>query len=74
MLENFGLILGTCLPFVKSRIFCEQMGCDTDAFNDVSAYVDLSNVYGKDELTTAAQIRAFSGEYLRKYLPKYLPK
>jgi hypothetical protein len=62
MLENFGLISGTCLPFVKSRIFCEQMGCDTDAFNDVSAYVDLSNVYGKDE-SIAAQIRTFSGEH-----------
>jgi hypothetical protein len=64
MFENFDLISGTCLPFVKSRIFCEQMGCDIDAFNDVSAYVDLSNVYGKDELT-AAQIRTFSGKYYK---------
>ena len=62
---------GTCLPFVKSRIFCEQMGCDADALNDVSAYVDLSNVYGRDE-STAAQIRTFSGKKLKIFYLKII--
>ena len=39
---------GKCLNFARSLIFCEELGCDTDPMNSLTAYVDASNVYGSD--------------------------
>ena len=43
--------LGQCLPFVLSKIFCPEIGCDVDPFNSVTSYVDGSMIYGSDDVT-----------------------
>jgi len=39
---------GKCLSFIRSITFCEALGCDTDPFNSITAYIDGSNIYGSD--------------------------
>jgi hypothetical protein len=51
---------GKCLNFVRSLIFCEELGCDTDAMNILTAYVDGSNIYGSDS-GNATQLKATTG-------------
>ena len=39
---------GKCLNFVRSLIFCEELGCNTDPMNVLTAYIDGSSIYGSD--------------------------
>jgi len=51
---------GKCLNFSRSLIFCEELGCDTDPMNSLTAYIDGSNIYGSDR-GNATQLRALTG-------------
>ena len=51
---------GRCLNFVRSRVYCEEVGCDTDPMNIITAFIDGSNIYGSDK-ATASKLRAFKG-------------
>ncbi len=51
---------GKCLNFARSLIFCEELGCDTDPMNTLTAYVDASQVYGSD-VGNSTQLRSLTG-------------
>ena len=51
---------GKCLNFVRSLIFCEELGCNTDPLNTLTAYIDGSNIYGSDS-GNATSLKSFSG-------------
>ena len=64
---------GKCLNFVRSLVFCEEVGCETDPMNSLTAFVDGSNIYGSDE-ATARQLRTFKGGKLAVSGPSLLPE
>jgi Animal haem peroxidase len=51
---------GKCLNFVRSLIFCEELGCSTDHMNILTAYIDGSNIYGSD-IANATLLKAQTG-------------
>ena len=51
---------GKCLNFARSLIFCEELDCDTDPMNTLSAFIDGSNIYGSDN-GNSTQLRSFIG-------------
>jgi len=51
---------GKCLNFARSLIFCEELGCDTDPMNILTAYIDGSNIYGSNS-GNATQLKATAG-------------
>ncbi len=51
---------GKCLHFARSLIFCEELGCQTDPLNTLTAYLDASLVYGSNN-GNATQLRSLTG-------------
>jgi len=51
---------GKCLNFARSLIFCEELGCQTDPMNTLTAYIDGSQIYGSNT-GNATQLRALTG-------------
>jgi Animal haem peroxidase len=58
---------GKCLNFVRSLIFCEELGCNTDPMNILTAYIDGSNIYGSD-VGNATLLRNSTGFNVLKLL------
>ena len=51
---------GKCLNYIRSVIFCEALGCETDPMNSITSYIDGSNIYGSDRLN-AEKLRNLTG-------------
>lgn len=63
---------GFCLNFVRSMVFCEELGCNTDPMNVLTAYIDGSQIYGSD-IGNASSIRQFSGGQMATSFKSLLP-
>jgi len=63
---------GKCLNFARSLVFCEELGCNTDPMNSLTAYIDGSNIYGSNN-GNATQLRSSSGGKLATSGPSLLP-
>ena len=48
----------TCLEFTRSTAFCEDPNTTREQMNAITAFVDASNVYGSDEVTSGL-LRSF---------------